>query len=124
MKASVIWIDREHAKIFEISDEKMERKNVTVSHNDHHTHHANSFDHQRQENQLFVEVASLLKDADKLLILGPGIARHHFQNYLTEHQPALSRKVAGCETMDHPTDPQIAAFARKYFEIGTPAAAK
>jgi hypothetical protein len=28
-----------------------------------------------------------------------------------------------CEAMDHPTDAQIGAYAKKYFEIGTAAPA-
>ena len=32
------------------------------------------------------------------------------------HDPALSDKVIGVETVDHPSDGQLVAFARKYFE--------
>ena len=43
--------------------------------------------------------------------------------YLAEHHPALSKKVAACETVDHPSDPQIAAFAKKFFATVPPSAA-
>ena len=33
----VIWIDREHAKLFQFSEQKMERKDISATHNGHHT---------------------------------------------------------------------------------------
>lgn len=102
MSVFVIWVDREHAKLFQFSGEKMERKLLQSSH---------------QERAFFSEAATHLKDASRVLILGPGVAKHHFQNYLLEHEPLLAKKVVGCETVDEPTDPQIAAFARKLFNM-------
>ena len=116
MKLSVIWIDRENARIFHLSDEKMERKQLKLRHPDHHTHHRDHLDQDREEPGLFKEIATELQDSERLLIIGPGVAKHHFQNYLNEHQPFLAKRVAGVETVDHPTDGQIAALAKKFFE--------
>ncbi len=117
MSNFVIWIDREHAKIFQISAEKMERKSLRSTHAEHHTHKIDGLDQQHQEKRLFADAALLLKEAQHLLILGPGVAKHHFQNYLLEHHPALAKKISACEAVDHPSDAQIAALARTHFEI-------
>ena len=122
MSALVIWIDREHAKLFQFSEEKMERKNLKSHHTDHHTHPFDQLDIKRQEHEFHSEIATHLNDCERILIVGPGVAKNHFQNFLTEHFPALARKVAGCETLDHPTDPQIAALARKFFSAAAPRA--
>lgn len=35
--------------------------------------------------------------------------------HIHSHEPALVRKVVGVETVDHPSDGQLVAYARKYF---------
>lgn len=121
MSIFVIWVDREHARIFQFSNEKMERKHLQARHQDHHTHPFDGIDQKKQESEFFTEVITHLAipevESTRILILGPGVAKHHFQNFLNEHQPALAKKVVGCETVDHPTDAQIAALARKFFNL-------
>jgi hypothetical protein len=36
--------------------------------------------------------------------------------YLDAHDRTLRAKVAGVETVDHPTDREMVAYARKYFK--------
>jgi hypothetical protein len=48
-------------------------------------------------------------------LLGPGIAKLEWVRYLHRHDPASEQKVVGLETVDHPTDHQIVAYARRYF---------
>jgi stalled ribosome rescue protein Dom34 len=116
MKATVVWVDKEQAKLFHLTEEKMERESIRApGHPNHHTHGKDQLKDSQQDRRLFSEVANKIKGSTSILILGPGVAKHHFRNYLAEHQPALSRKVVGCETVDHPTDAQIAALARKFF---------
>jgi len=117
MSIFVIWVDREHAKLFQFSNEKMERKNLQARHQDHHTHPLDHLDQKKQENAFFSSITENLAEASRILILGPGVAKHHFQTYLLEHQPALAKRIVGCETVDHPTDPQIVAIARKFFNM-------
>jgi stalled ribosome rescue protein Dom34 len=116
MKVSVIWIDREHAHLFHISDENMERKQIKNSHIEHHTHQRDNLDHEREERCLFIDAAAELKASDRVLIIGPGVAKHHFQTFLFEQNPDIGRRIAGVETVDHPSDAQIGALAKKYFE--------
>ncbi len=124
MNAFVIWIDREHAKIFPVSEERLEKKTLLAKQSEHHTHKLDNLDHQRQENWLFEESVAYMRNAEKILVLGPGVAKHHFITYLMEQHPALARKVTDCETVDHPSDAQIIAYAKKYFQIGVLAATK
>jgi hypothetical protein len=35
--------------------------------------------------------------------------------HLHAHDPKIADKVVGVETIDHPTDGQLVAYARKYF---------
>lgn len=116
MRLSVIWIDRENARVFHISDDKMERKVLKLRHADHHTHRRDARDKDREEPSLYLEAAGELTSSDRILILGPGVAKHHFHAYLSEHQPFVAKKVAGVETVDHPSDGEVAAMAKKFFD--------
>jgi stalled ribosome rescue protein Dom34 len=113
MSAFIVWIDLKEAKIFQCSPGKVEQKHLHANYADHHTHQFDQLDRNRIENRFFAQVGSELTGAARILILGPGVEKKHFQSYLVEHLPALAKNVTGCETVDHPTDPQIAAFARK-----------
>jgi stalled ribosome rescue protein Dom34 len=119
MRLSVIWIDRQCARVFHVSDDRMERKYLGKGHVEHHTHRPDARDHQREEIPLFKEAAKELSQADRTVIIGPGMAKHHFQNFLIEHYPLIAKKIAGFESVDHPTDAQIAALAQRYFERAT-----
>jgi len=117
MKIFVIWIDREHAKVFAFSRDSMERQQFHAHRNDHHTHLRDGIAHQREENTLFSDVTKHIQAATNLLVIGPGVAKHHFQNYLCEHYPALARKITACKTVDYLTDGEIAALARDIFLV-------
>lgn len=113
---SVAWVDREHARLFHFSDEQIERKNLHVRQPEHHTHHKEGDD--REYQRFYRQISDHLKESDCLLILGPGIAKYHLKTHILDHFPALGRRIIGCETVDHPTDRQIAACAMRYFSAG------
>jgi hypothetical protein len=48
--------------------------------------------------------------------VGPSTAKLDFSRYLHKHDPALEARIVGIETVDHPSDGQLVAYARKYFE--------
>jgi hypothetical protein len=60
------------------------------------------------------EVISRVRDAQSLLIFGPGEAKGEFEKRLT-HQ-GLGGHIASVETTDKMTDHQIVAKVRQYFQ--------
>lgn len=108
MSIFVIWIDQEQAKLFQFSHDKMERKYWQAGH---------QVNQKKQEQALFSEISGHLSQALRILILGPGVAKNHFKDYLIKHLPAVNKKVVKCETVDHPTDSQIAALVQKFFKM-------
>jgi hypothetical protein len=36
--------------------------------------------------------------------------------HIGEHDPQLAKKIVGVESIDHPSDAQLVAHARKYFK--------
>jgi hypothetical protein len=124
MSPHIVWIDQEHAKVFCLenrapaADERGPRI-VRSRHPDHHTHRPDAIDHQNRSHQIFNDTARLLDEASAVLLVGPGLAKHLFNGYLAEHYPRTFRKVVGCEPMDHPTDAQIRAFGKRFFDART-----
>jgi hypothetical protein len=64
-------------------------------------------------NTYYDKVVLQIRDADSILIVGPGAAKHELQKRLEENR--LGSKVVGVETVDNLTEPQIIAKVRQHF---------
>ena len=53
---------------------------------------------------------------EALLIVGHGTAKNEFARFVREKVPALAPRIMGVETVDHPTQGEIVALARKFFK--------
>ena len=73
-------------------------------------------EHPDDATRFFHAVARSLEGADAVLIVGPSSAKLEFLRYVQDRDQKLQAKVAGIETMDHPTDREIVAYARRYFK--------
>lgn len=67
-------------------------------------------------NSFYDEVITAVRDAKSLLIFGPGVAKDELKKRLDEN--GLGGHIAGVETADTMTTPQIAAKVREYFAEG------
>jgi hypothetical protein len=57
-------------------------------------------------------------DSLHILVVGPSTAKLHFLRLLHTHDRVLESRIVGIETVDHPTDRQLAAYVRTYFRLG------
>ena len=64
-------------------------------------------------NAYYDEVILQIRDADSILIIGPGVAKHELQKRMEENR--LGAKVVGVETVDNLTEPQLVAKVRQHF---------
>jgi stalled ribosome rescue protein Dom34 len=115
MKSAILFVDSDHAKIFNLVPGKMETVELKKHEIKHHlTADKNNEEH---EKHFFHEVATALKGVTELLVVGPGFAKNRFQSHLeTHHHGDLAKSIVGLDTIDHPTDPQIMAVGRKFFK--------
>jgi stalled ribosome rescue protein Dom34 len=115
---AVVWIDHREARVFHFNPTDVE---LLVLHPDHptqHLHHkANSLGngHAAEDSAYLKAVAQSIADAGAVLIAGPGNAKTELVNHIHEHSPKLMSLIVGVEAVDHPSDPQLVAYARKYF---------
>jgi len=116
---ALIWIDHQQARIFHFDASGPDREVVRSTHPHQHLHHkANSGDsgHALPDQHFLKEVADALAPAGAILITGPGSAKTELMSYIQRTHPDLARRVSGVDTLDHPTDRQLAALARSFFE--------
>ena len=52
-----------------------------------------------------------------VLVTGPGAAKNELVAHIEKHDPKLKKLIAAVETVDHPSDGQLVAHARKYFKV-------
>jgi len=113
-----VWIDHQEARLFHVDAEKLDEKTVQAPTHHIHRHPKGStaeHNHPDDAHHFFAAVAAELKDAERVLVLGPSTAKLQFVRYAKTHAPAVEANVVGLETVDHPTDPQIVAYAKRYF---------
>jgi stalled ribosome rescue protein Dom34 len=124
VKHAVVWIDQKEARIFEVDAEKVDEA-IVHSPGPHIHRHANEEDlrvrnHPDDEPRYFSEVARALKDHGQVLLVGPSMTKLHFLRYVQRHDQALEARIVGIESADHPTDAQLVAHVRQYFNESAP----
>jgi hypothetical protein len=65
-------------------------------------------------NIYYDAVIACIRDAESILIFGPGEAKGELKKRLERNK--LSERIVGIETIDKMTDRQIAAKVRRYFQ--------
>lgn len=115
MSAFVLYLDREHAKIFKLMPDLTEK--LKMDKHIHHHHTSGDVDKAKDSTPFFKEVSEALKPASEILVLGHGIAKDQFVHFLEKHHSSdLAKKIVGNETVDKPTDNQVLDHARRFFK--------
>jgi stalled ribosome rescue protein Dom34 len=115
---AVVWIDHREARVFHFNAEDVERLVLHPDHPTRHIHHkANSIGsgHASADHDYLHAVADSVADAGAVLITGPANAKTELVEHIRVHDPQLTKLIVGVETVDHPSDPQLVAHAKKYF---------
>ena len=108
---AVVWIDHHSAQVLQFDAEQVQAQKVKA-HSHHTKQHGSTV---RTEHEFFGEVCDALAGIPELLITGSHTAQVDFKHYVEKHRPALLPQIKGYETVDHPSDAQLVALARKYF---------
>ena len=115
---ALVWLDHVEAHVMHISPDDVE-KSLIKPIEQHHKLHSRAGtlgDGRSTEDQdYYHRIAEALKGASEILIVGPAYAKLQLLKHIHAHDPDLVSKLVGVETVDHPTDGQLAAYARKYF---------
>jgi hypothetical protein len=63
----------------------------------------------------FDDIAESVRDADGILIVGPGFERLELLVHLRKHHPQVADRIVALEPADHPCDDEMLPWARKHF---------
>lgn len=129
MKREVgVWIDHRNAVIAIVAGTDVELRQVTSGMEQRVRYSGaaqeDSAEDQRDRrftghlNKYYAEVIASIRDADSILILGPGEAKIELQERLGKDD--LGGRIVGIETVDKMTDRQIAARVRQRFLTDRP----
>lgn len=113
---AIVAIDHHTARIYHLDgatpgDLKLSEAAVRETDNRHAT------DGKRPDHHAFFhEVAKALGGAKEILIVGAGTAKEELKHHLDKHDAEVAKHVVGVESIDHPTEPQLLAMAKKRFK--------
>jgi hypothetical protein len=116
---AVIWIDHREARVFHFSPTDVEHLVVHPEHPTKHINHkANCIGsgHATADHDYLHAVVASVADAGAVLITGPANAKIELIKHIHHHDPKMMKIISGVETVDHPSDGMLVAFARKYFK--------
>ena len=115
---AVVWLDHNEAHIMHISPDDVETsvvKPATPHRNLQRKRGSVSGSRQPEDQHFYHEVVEAMSGAKEVLVVGPGQAKLELIKHIHAHDPKVADRVVGVETVDHPSDAQVVAFARKYF---------
>jgi stalled ribosome rescue protein Dom34 len=115
---AVVWIDHHEAKIFHFNAMEADATKVRSSHPHQHIHHkANTrgSGHAPVDEGFLERVTQAVMQAGAVLITGPANAKKELAAHIARVHPDLSKRISGVETLDHPSDGELVALARKFF---------
>ncbi len=108
---AIAFVDHQSAQVFQFSSEQVLEYKI-------HTHlhytqqHGSSV---RSEHEFFSQVCDALDGIDEVLLVGGQTGLADFQHYVDKHRPLTAKHIVDYQAVDHPTDNQLVAMARKYF---------
>lgn len=118
-KNAGVWIDHRKAVIVRFTDSGEEIHSI-LSEMEKHVRSTDGTQEGKQDhrftnhlNEYYDKVTSLVRDADSILIFGPGEAKVELG--IRMKGETLGEQIAGIETVDKMTDGQITAKVREHF---------
>ena len=120
MISVAVWLASDEAKIFKFNIDGVQLHHMRASGKKHpaETQGRNHPKEGGDADRFFHEVAEfLIRDkGDRWLVMGPGLAKNHFQSHIDRHHAPNAKKIVGVEAMDKSTDGEIKNFAQDFFK--------
>ena len=114
---AVVWLDHQRGTVWQFTPTEQENT-VVHAHGQHRVHSRKSTHGGHSaagDAKFFDDVARALEGAREILIVGPAQTKQEFAAYLRQKHPVLGRAIVAIESADHPTDPEVLAYARRHF---------
>ena len=116
---AVVWMDSKEAHVFRFNAEDVEHERIrshTPFRKVHHKAGVIGAGHLQLDRDYFDHIIDALRGANEWLLVGPGAAKDQLLHHVAAHVAWLKEKLIGVEAMDHPTDGELLAHARRFFK--------
>lgn len=116
---AIVWIDSRHARVIDFS---VDDRHVTAVDREgapkrvHQKSGITGSGKAPEDHHFHDEIVASLSDAREILIVGPAHAKVTFRKDLEKRHPKVAARVVGTESLDHPSDGELLAFAKQYFK--------
>jgi len=108
---AVAFVDHQSAEILQFDSEHVVERKV-------HEHLKVTRQHGsgvRTEHEFFGQVCDALDGIAEVLVAGGHQGLADFRHYVDKHRPQTAPRIVGYEVVDHPSENQLVALARKHF---------
>ena len=107
---AVVWMDHSESHVLMFDKEHIEKE--LIKSKSHHKHQGKSQD----MVAFFKSVSDALESTHEILLTGPSSTRVEFQEWCKLHAHQVASKIVESIKCDHPSDPQVLAMGRQYFQ--------
>lgn len=113
-KHAIVWLDQTEAHVIHFTRDAAESDVIKTT--SQHQKAGVVGNNRAEESTTFMdEVATAIDSSEEILVVGPGQEKMTFIKHLHKKHADIANKVVSVETVDHPNDGELLAFARKYF---------
>jgi stalled ribosome rescue protein Dom34 len=116
---AVVWLDHAEAHVMHFNPKDVEKQLILPAEPYKQLHVKSGLaagsGKAPEDQKYYHDIAKSLDGASEILVVGPANAKLQFIKHVHAHDKDLVDKIIGVETVDHPTDAQVVAYARKYF---------
>lgn len=110
---AVVWIDHHQATVAQIDMNPASPRRVKA-----HEHPTAQHGSQvRSVHEFFSDVCDSVDGVDVALVTGGRTALADFRHYAEKHRPRTAARIVAYDVVDHPTENQLIALGRKFFEL-------
>lgn len=112
----VVWLDHSEAHVIHFNRDESQTDIIKSASKPHlHVKAGGNGGRSADDRAYLEQVISSVKDAQEILITGPGTEKTVLYKLMLKQHPSVAEKVVSVESSDHPTDNQLLAYARKFF---------
>lgn len=108
---AIVQIEHHVARVLQFDAEDFGLRKIAVHRHDT----SRRADVVRPEHEFFADVCDSLEEMSMVLVVGAHAAHADLRRYVDRHQRALHARIIGWEAIDHPTEGQLLALARRDF---------
>ena len=115
---ATVWLDHSEAHVMHVSPDDVEKSVVHPTKPPLQLHSRSGTlgsGRMAEDKEYYQDVTEALRGAQEILVVGPAQAKLQLIKHIHARAPDMVKNIVGVETVDHPTDGQLVAYARKYF---------